>query len=342
MKVGINGYGRIGKILHRIISANKELSLVAINDINPDKNNIAYLANYDSTYGSLDEKYVVDGDYIVNSSEKVEVFSHSQIDDVPWSKSKVDVVIDSSGVTKNLISSTNLKKNVKHVVFTNSPEESKVDKTVIFGVNHKNLEPSKDFLIASSICDATALSPILKLVNDKYKIQKGFVTTLHPWLGYQNLLDGPSKSIAVPGEIIDNYALGRSSPMTIIPKNTSAISATYKILPELKEKFLAHSYRIPTNVVSSADLTLQLNTMEELELIENTFEQFSEQNPEILSINKEALVSSDFVGSNVSGIIDKRFLSVKDDVLKIMVWYDNEWGYSSRVADLLGYLKKIS
>ena len=128
--------------------------------------------------------------------------------------------------------------------------------------------------------------------------------------------------------------------MTIIPKNTSAISATYKILPELKEKFLAHSYRIPTNVVSSADLTLQLNTMEELELIENTFEQFSEQNPEILSINKEALVSSDFVGSNVSGIIDKRFLSVKDDVLKIMVWYDNEWGYSSRVADLLGYLKK--
>ena len=342
MKVGINGYGRIGKILHRIISANKELSLVAINDINPDKNNIAYLANYDSTYGSLDEKYVVDGDYIVNSSEKVEVFSYSQIDDVPWSKSKVDVVIDSSGVTKNLISSTNLKKNVKLVVFTNSPEESKVDKTVIFGVNHKNLEPSKDFLIASSICDATALSPILKLVNDKYKIQKGFVTTLHPWLGYQNLLDGPSKSIAVPGEIIDNYALGRSSPMTIIPKNTSAISATYKILPELKEKFLAHSYRIPTNVVSSADLTLQLNTMEELELIENTFEQFSEQNPEILSINKEALVSSDFVGSNVSGIIDKRFLSVKDDVLKIMVWYDNEWGYSSRVADLLGYLKKIS
>ena len=105
---------------------------------------------------------------------------------------------------------------------------------------------------------------------------------------------------------------------------------------------MAHSYRIPTNVVSSADLTLQLNTMEELELIENTFEQFSEQNPEILSINKEALVSSDFVGSNVSGIIDKRFLSVKDDVLKIMVWYDNEWGYSSRVADLLGYLKKIS
>jgi len=102
MKVGINGYGRIGKILHRIISANKELSLVAINDINPDKNNIAYLANYDSTYGSLDEKYVVDGDYIVNSSEKVEVFSYSQIDDVPWSKSKVDVVIDSSGVTKKL------------------------------------------------------------------------------------------------------------------------------------------------------------------------------------------------------------------------------------------------
>ncbi len=342
MKVGINGYGRIGKILHRIISANKELSLVVINDINPDKNNIAYLANYDSTYGSLDEKFIIDDDHLVNSYEKIKVFSYSQIDEVPWSKYKVDVVIDASGVTKNLIGSKNLKKDVKNVIFTNSPEESKVDKTVIFGVNHKELEPSKDFLIASSICDATAISPILKLVNDKYKIRKGFVTTLHPWLGYQNLLDGPSKSVAVPGEIIDNYALGRSSPMTIIPKNTSAISATYKILPELKGKFLAHSYRIPTNIVSSADLTLQLNADAELELIENTLKRFSEQNPKILSVNQEALVSSDFVGSNISGIVDKRFLSAKDDVLKIMVWYDNEWGYSSRVVDLLGYLKKIS
>jgi glyceraldehyde 3-phosphate dehydrogenase len=342
MKIGINGFGRIGRVLHRIISSKKDLSIVAINDINPDINNIAYLANYDSTYGSLRDKFFVKDNFLQNKSEKIKIFSESQIDKVPWQSSNVDVVVDASGVAKNLTSSLNLKKTIKNIIVTNSPDLSEVDNTVIYGVNHKDINVKDNFLIASSICDATAISPILKLLNNKFKIKKGFVTTLHPWLGYQNLLDGPSKSVAVPGEIIDNYALGRSSSMTLIPKNTSAISATYKILPELKGKFLAHSYRIPTNVVSSADLTLQFENEINLDAIDETISDFSKKNPEILSINQEALVSSDFVGSVVSGIVDKRFLSVKDDVVKIMVWYDNEWGYSSRVSDLLSYIKKIS
>ena len=342
MKIGINGFGRIGRVLHRIISSKKDLSVVAINDINPDINNIAYLANYDSTYGSLGNKFNVKGNFLINNSEKIKIFSESRIDKVPWQSCNVDVVVDASGVAKNLTSSLNLKKIIKNIVVTNSPDLSKVDNTVIYGVNHENVNVKENFLIASSICDATAISPILKLLNDKFEIKKGFVTTLHPWLGYQNLLDGPSKSMAVPGEIIDNYALGRSSSMTLIPKNTSAISATYKILPELKGKFLAHSYRIPTNVVSSADLTLQFKKEVNLDLIDKEISNFSKKNPKILSLNQEALVSSDFVGSKVSGIVDKRFLSVKEDVAKLMVWYDNEWGYSSRVADLLTYIKKIS
>ncbi len=340
MKIGINGFGRIGRVLHRIISNRNDFSLVAVNDINPDINNIAYLANYDSTYGQLKNKFTVEKDFLVNDSEKIKVFSNAKIDEVPWSEIGVDILIDSSGIDQNLKDSINLKKSLKNIIFTNSPNPSLVDRTVIYGVNHKEIDISKDFLVASSICDATAISPILKLLNDTFAIKKGFVTTLHPWLGYQNLLDGPSKSYAVPGEIIDNYALGRSSSMTLIPKNTSAVTATYKVLPELKDKFVAYSYRIPTNIVSSADLTIQLEKKIDFNLIEETLNNYSKQNPEILSINKDALVSSDFVSSTFSGVIDYRFLSVKEDMVKIMVWYDNEWGYSSRVVDLLGHLKK--
>ncbi len=342
MNIGINGYGRIGRVLHRIISNTKNLSLVAINDLNPDINNISYLANYDSTYGVLNNKFNAEGNYLINDFEKVSVYSYPQIDKVPWSKDNVDLLIDSSGVAKNLKNSKKLNKIIQNIIVTNSPEASKVDKTIIFGVNHEELDISKHFLIASSICDATAISPILKLLNDKFIIKKGFVTTLHPWLGYQNLLDGPSKSVSVPGEIIDNYALGRSSPMTLIPKNTSAISATYKVLPELKGKFLAHSYRVPTNIVSSADLTIQLKEKINLNLVEKSLSEFSHENPNILSFNEEALISNDFIGSKISGILDKRFLSSKEDVLKTMVWYDNEWGYSSRVIDLISYIEEKS
>ena len=340
MKIGINGFGRIGRVLHRIISTDNNFSLVAINDINPDINNIAYLANYDSTYGKLEDKFKVENDFLVNNLEKVKVFSNPKIDEVPWSEIGVDILIDSSGIEQNLKDSINLKGSLKNIIFTNSPDPSLVDKTVIYGVNHEKIDISQDFLVASSICDATAISPILKLLNDTFTIKKGFVTTLHPWLGYQNLLDGPSKSYAVPGEIIDNYALGRSSTMTLIPKNTSAVSATYKVLPELQDKFLAYSYRIPTNIVSSADLTIQLEEELDINIIKDTLSAYSAKNPDILSINKDALVSSDFIRSTFSGVVDYRFLKVKEDTVKIMVWYDNEWGYSSRVVDLLGYLKK--
>ena len=196
-----------------------------------------------------------------------------------------------------------------------------------------------DFIISSSICDATAISPIIKLIDSHFEIENGFITTLHPWLGYQNLLDGPSKSYAVPGEIIDNYALGRSSPMTLIPKNTSAISATSKILPEIKDKFTAISYRVPTSIVSSADLTILVKKNIKIQDIENLFLKFEKNNPTILSNNYEGLVSSDFIRSEQSVTIDHRFLQVKNNFVKLICWYDNEWGYSSRVCDLINFIK---
>ena len=207
---------------------------------------------------------------------------------------------------------------------------------MIYGVNDDKFEKSKDFLISSSICDATALAPVLKIIDNLFGIKKGFVTTLHPWLGYQNLLDGPSKSYAVPGEIIDNYALGRASPNVLIPKNTSAIKATYEVLPNLKNKFLANSYRIPTSIVSSADVVLELKKEPSKEKLIRFINNYK---PKIISLNKEALISSDFIKTEFSASLDLRFLNKLDKYLKFTLWYDNEWGYSSKVIDLI---KKIN
>ena len=340
MKVAINGFGRIGRVLHRIINERSNINLVAINDINPDIDNLAYLANYDSTYGPLEKKYSSKGDILFNEDSSFKVFSEEDISNVPWDELEVDVLIDSSGISKNLEKASLLKGKINQVIVTNSPDEKLVDKTVIFGVNHEDIDQGNDFLISSSICDATAFAPLIKLINDKFGVENGFLTTLHPWLGYQNLLDGPSKSYSAPGEIYDEYALGRSSLMNLIPKNTSAISATYKVLPELKGKFMAVSYRVPTMIVSSADSTLILKNQVSKEELISLLLETEENNPNIITNNTEALVSSDFTKNTSSVIVDHRFLKIENKYLKLLTWYDNEWGYSSRVVDLVEFLAK--
>ena len=336
INIGINGIGRIGRVLLRQILNSNKLKVVAINDINPDIKNIAYLIKYDSTYGRLKANVSVKKDYIYINKRKIKISNKVRIDEVEWKKFKVDFLIDSSGVKKNLILSRKLKGKIKNVIVTNSPGSKYVDKTIVYGANDEMFNKSKDFLISSSICDATALAPVLKIIDETFVIKKGFVTTLHPWLGYQNLLDGPSKSYAVPGQIVDNYALGRASPNVLIPKNTSAIKATYEVLPNLKNKFLANSFRTPTSIVSSADVVLELEkTPDKVKLIKK----IKKSKSDIISLSNEALISSDFIKSKFSASIDLRFLNILKNHLKFTMWYDNEWGYSSKVLDLI---KKIN
>tara|TARA_B100000575_G_scaffold294452_1_gene310504 strand:+ start:18129 stop:19151 length:1023 start_codon:yes stop_codon:yes gene_type:complete len=336
IKIGINGLGRIGRVLLRQILNSKIFKVVAINDINPDLNNIAYLIKYDSTYGKLKSSISINKDQLTINKKKIKFSNKTRIDEVNWKKFNVDYIIDSSGVKKNLVLSKKLIKKVKNIIVTNSPGPQYVDKTLIYGVNDNNFDRSKDFLISSSICDATALAPILKVVNNLFEIKKGFVTTLHPWLGYQNLLDGPSKSYAVPGQIIDNYALGRASPNSLIPKNTSAIKATYEVLPVLRNKFIANSFRIPTSIVSSADVVLELKKKPTQKKLINKIINLK---PKIISLSREPLVSSDFTRTEFSSFLDLRFLNILDNHIKFTLWYDNEWGYSSKVLDLI---KKIN
>jgi glyceraldehyde 3-phosphate dehydrogenase len=342
IRVGINGFGRIGRAIFRINLKKHYFDIVSINDINPDNKNIAYLLKYDSTYGRIEDDIISDDNGIVVNDNKVSVYHHADIADVPWGERGVDIVIDSSGVRSNLFSARKLRKHgIKHCVVTNSPEE--VDITVIVSVNESEVDKEKHFLISGSICDANAFVPVANVLEREFGIEHGFLTTLHPWLGYQNLLDGPSISYATPGKIYDHYALGRSSSGSLIPKTTSAISASCKVLKYLQGKFLSLSYRVPTAIVSSCDISVKLNKITTAEEIKELFiEEARKQKLDIFYNNIEGLVSVDFTGFDYSSIIDHRWIMMNgSNYLKMILWYDNEWGYSSRVVDLVNYLGSI-
>jgi len=256
IKVGINGFGRIGRAIFRVNLLKKYFDIVAINDINPNIDNIAYQLNYDTLYGPLDDKYKSINGTISNSTHSIKILNEKYIQDVPWKENGVDFVIDASGVYENVLEAAQvIEKGVKKVFITHSPD--KVDFTMVLGANEHQLDVQGHNIISTSICDATALAPVLKTINNSFGIKTGYVTTLHPWLNYQNVMDGPASSWSVPGTIYHHFALGRSVDGNLIPKPTSAIDATCQALEGVTTDMVgSFSYRTPTAIVGSADITL--------------------------------------------------------------------------------------
>lgn len=346
IRIGINGFGRIGRAIFRNNIEKSFFKIVAINDINPDSKNIAYTLNYDTLYDRIKEPFWIEGEFMVNSSEKIRISHEKAIDDVNWREMGVDFVIDASGVYKNVLASRNLieKGEVKKVFITHSPED--VDFTIILGVNQDEFDLKRHHVISTSICDATAIAPVMKAIYHAFGIEFGYVTTLHPWLSYQNLLDGPASSWSFPGEIYHHFALGRSVFGNMIPKPTSAISATCKVLKKegiTEEMIGSFSYRTPTAIVGSADITLKLTKLTSKQEVISLFEHFEQdQMWKIFHNNWEPLVSLDFKKSDFSAIIDHRWTDlVGRKLLKLVLWYDNEWGYSARVLDQIKYVDSM-
>ena len=341
MRVGLNGFGRIGRAIYRINNQKQFCEIVAVNDINPDTENMAYLLRYDSTYGRFDGKVEVDEPHLIVNEQKIRVSHERRIEDVDWAKLGVDIVIDASGVHDNVLAAKGLMtRGVRKVVVTHSPPE--VDQTLVLGVNEDSYDPERHDVVSGSICDAVAAAPVLMHLNNAIGVRTGFLTTLHPWLAYQNLLDGPSISWAVPGALYQNYAIGRASPGSLIPKPTSAIEATLRVLPELTGAMQCMSFRIPTQTVGSANLYLGLErstTVEEVEELFNTVE--GAQRWPIIHNTREPLVSVDFAGTEFSAVVDHRWTAIGDGKhLFLVLWYDNEWGYCSRIVDLVRFLEE--
>ncbi len=343
IRVGLNGLGRIGRHIFKMCIEDPLIELVGINEINPDINNWAYTLNYDSIYGQSKNKVKIKKGNLVCNKKNIFTSIQEDIRKVPWDEWGVQIIIDSSGVLENTINSKDLinEQFKKKIIFTNSPES--VDFTMVLGVNEKEYNPERHHLISSSICDATAISPVASIIDELCKIKFGYVTTLHPWLSYQNLMDGSSSSWSVPGEVYHHYALGRSAIGNMIPKPTSAMDAVFKVLPKITKNIGSFSYRTPTQIVGSADLTFIVEKKTNKNEIIEAFREFQKvQKYPILKISNSPLVSMDYVGEEYSAIIDTRWLDIIDtNLIKIVLWYDNEYGYCCNVMNQIRYISSL-
>ncbi len=339
IKIGLNGLGRIGRAIFRLVAGFEDIEIVAVNDINPEIDNMVYLLKFDSYYGRFGQDLRAEDDCIKFNGHTISVSHEKNISDVRWEKMGCDVVIDAAGTHHNLkFLPVLLQRGVKKVIVTYSPDE--VDHTIVLGANEDTYDGSKHHIISSSICDSIAFAPIYKIMNDRFGIEGGFLTTLHPWLSYQNLLDGPSTSWGWPGTIYSQYAVGRASTASLIPKPTSAIQAVNKVLPGVLDKMKCYSFRVPTPVVGAADITFHLSSDATQQDLMDTFAQFEQkQKWPIIHINEEHLVSVDLAGTDYSAVLDTRWIAIVNKrLVNLTLWYDNEWGYSRRVVDVVRFI----
>ncbi|MDP2685116.1 MAG: glyceraldehyde 3-phosphate dehydrogenase NAD-binding domain-containing protein [bacterium] len=337
IRVGLNGFGRIGRAITRIAEERDDIQIVVINEIDPDIKNSAYLFKYDSVYGKLRGTVSANqeaGTLTINDRE-VNFVNEFKGLDVNWEKFNIDVLIDATGLQENVLAAKEIvKRGVPKVVITHSPNN--VDLTVILGVNENEYDPKQHDVVSSSICDASAIAPILFEVDKQWGVENCFITTLHPWLSYQNLLDGTVRSISNPGHFWDEYSLGRSSVMSLIPKDTTAGKATIRVLPQLNGKLEAISFRVPTNIVSVSDITIQVREETSVKEISEHFNMKSRNKNNVFEFQEESLVSIDHLGTEKSATIDaKRIRVLNKKMIKMVVSYDNEWGYSNRVLDIV-------
>ncbi len=337
LRVGINGFGRIGRAVTRILLARGRHRIVHVNDLNPDVQNLAYLMKYDTTYGRLADEVAADGDAISVGAQRFRVTHVGDLAEVDWGASGVDVVIEATGTSRNEHHAAGVAQRVRGgVVVTHACPSA--DYTLVFGATERGFDPARHKVVSTSICDAIAAAPVLKVLLEAFGLEYGFVTTLHPWLSYQNLMDGPARSQAYPGATYSHYPLGRASVGALIPKPTTVVSACERIVPELAGLLKCMSYRVPTPCVSSADLSLQLERPATEDAVREAFRalQASQRGRRVVRITDEPLISVDYLGDEHSCIIDTRWLMLnRGRQLKVVLWYDNEWGYASRVADAL-------
>ena len=325
VKVAINGFGRIGRNAFKILMGRKDAEVVAINDIT-DAKTLAHLLKYDSSYGTYDAKVEAKEKAIVVDGKEVPVYAEKDPKALPWKDLGVDVVIESTGFfTKPEDAKAHIEAGAKRVVIS-APAKGEGAKTVVLGVNEDIVE-NGDEIISNASCTTNCIAPIMKVLEDKFGIEKAMMTTVHSYTGSQKLLDAPAKDLRE----------ARNAATNIVPTTTGASKAAALTIPSLTGKFNGLSVRVPTPVVSLSDITAiikQDTTKEELaELFKNAAKEPYYRG--IIGVTEEELVSSDFIGDPHSCIVDLPLLDVVGgNMIKVVAWYDNEWGYSNRLVEL--------
>ncbi|AMM95048.1 type I glyceraldehyde-3-phosphate dehydrogenase [Peribacillus simplex] len=330
VKVGINGFGRIGRNVFRAALSNPEVEIVAINDLT-DANMLAHLLQYDSIHGSLNEKVTVDGDYLVVDGHKVKVLAERDPAQLAWGELGVEVVVESTGrFTKRADAAKHLEAGAKKVII--SAPASDEDITIVMGVNEEKYDAANHHVISNASCTTNCLAPFAKVLQEQFGIKRGMMTTVHSYTNDQQILDLPHK----------DYRRARAAAENIIPTTTGAAKAVALVLPELKGKLNGMAMRVPTPNVSVVDLVAELEKDVTAEEVNAAFKKASEGELKgILEYSELPLVSGDYNGNPASSTIDALSTMVMEgNMVKVLSWYDNETGYSSRVVDLINYLAK--
>ncbi|HZI78550.1 MAG TPA: type I glyceraldehyde-3-phosphate dehydrogenase [Vicinamibacterales bacterium] len=330
VKVGINGFGRIGRNIMRAAMKHKDIDFVAVNDLT-NAATLAHLLKYDSVIGNLDADVKASGEGISVNGDEFKVLAVKDPAQLPWKDLGVDVVFESTGLfTDRDSAAKHLAAGAKRVIIT-APAK-KPDVTVVLGVNEGTYDPAKHQIISNASCTTNCLAPLAKVLHESFGIKKGWMTTIHSYTNDQQLLDLPHKDLR----------RARAAALSMIPTTTGAASAMGEVMPALKGKLDGFSMRVPTPNVSVVDLSAVLEKQTTAEAV-NAALRAAADGPlkGILAMSDDPLVSIDFKGNPNSSIVDTVYTKVMDgDFVKVVSWYDNEWGYSSRCVDLLQLLVK--
>ncbi len=329
-KIGINGFGRIGRLVFRVMLDRDDFEVTAIN--NPSgAETAAYLAKYDTVHGTLQKDIKVDGDDLIIDGKRIHVFHDRDPENLKWEDYGVDIVIESTGKLKDHESAAkHIHGTVKKVIITAPGKDD--DATLVMGVNENDYDPAKDQIISNASCTTNCLAPVVKVLNEKFGIVRGMMTTIHSYTNDQAILEKAHKK---------DPRRGRAAAENMVPTSTGAAKAIGIVIPELKGKLNGLAIRVPTPDVSLVDLSCEVKvpkvTKEE---INAALKEASEGELKgILGYTDEPLVSSDFKGTSVSSTVDSQLTMVIDDnLVKVIAWYDNEWGYSCRIVDLAAFV----
>ncbi|ASZ62846.1 type I glyceraldehyde-3-phosphate dehydrogenase [Bacillus subtilis] len=330
VKVGINGFGRIGRNVFRAALNNPEVEVVAVNDLT-DANMLAHLLQYDSVHGKLDAEVSVDGNNLVVNGKTIEVSAERDPAKLSWGKQGVEIVVESTGFfTKRADAAKHLEAGAKKVIISAPANEE--DITIVMGVNEDKYDAANHDVISNASCTTNCLAPFAKVLNDKFGIKRGMMTTVHSYTNDQQILDLPHK----------DYRRARAAAENIIPTSTGAAKAVSLVLPELKGKLNGGAMRVPTPNVSLVDLVAELNQEVTVEEVNAALKEAAEGDLKgILGYSEEPLVSGDYNGNKNSSTIDALSTMVMEgSMVKVISWYDNESGYSNRVVDLAAYIAK--
>jgi len=326
IRVAINGFGRIGRITFRILLNKKNVEIVAINDLT-DVKTLAHLLKYDSVHGRIQAEVAIEGEYLVAGGQKAKVFAEKDPANLPWASLGIDVVIESTGFFLDQASAgKHITAGAKRVIIT-APAKGDVP-TIVMGVNDEILA-NNDAILSNASCTTNCAAPMVKVLDDAFGVEAGMLTTVHAYTGDQRLVDAPHSDLR----------RSRAAALSIIPTTTGAAKAIGLVLPHLKGKLDGIALRVPVPSGSITDLTVKLNKAVSKEEIIAAFKKASENGMKgILEFTDEPIVSSDIVGNPHSCIFDSELTMVMGQTVKVVGWYDNEAGYSNRVADLVELL----